>query len=110
MNLKKYFSLAILIVFIGLSVVLSTQVVNIYQTSQKRDTAKAEYYQSQKKYRNADSKMSEKDKTVLKIKLQDQRYTYKVLKYESCDFLSYEAGIGRIFAGLWFFFLLFNII
>lgn len=82
MNFKKYFSLIILAVFIGSIVILSAQIISIYQISKKRDAAKAEYYQREKEYRNADSTMSKTAKTDLRIKLHDQRYTYKVLKYE----------------------------
>lgn len=82
MNFKKYFSLIILAVFLGSIVILSAQIISIYQISQKRDAAKAEYHQSEKEYGNADSTMSKTARTDLKIKLQDQRYTYKFLKYE----------------------------
>lgn len=84
MNLKKYFLLIILVVFMGSIVILSAQIISIYQISQKRDAAKAEYYQSEKEYRKAeaDSTMSKTARTDLKIKLHDQRYTYKFLKYE----------------------------
>lgn len=82
MNFKKYFSLIVLAVFIGSIVILSAQIISIYQISKKRDAAKAEYYQREKEYRNADSTMSKTAKTDLRIKFHDQRYTYKVLKYE----------------------------
>lgn len=82
MSFKKYFSLIILVVFIGSIVVLSAQVISIYQISQKRDTAKAQFYRSQEEYRNVDSTLSKTARTDLRIKLHDQRYIYKVLKYE----------------------------
>lgn len=82
MNFKKYFSFIILAVFIGSIVILSAQVISIYQISQKRDAAKAEYHQGEKEYRNAGSTMSKTARSELKVKLHGQRYTYKVLKYE----------------------------